>query len=75
MKTPSTISTHPDYKPTEKSINRAKLYAANAIFSSPILRKHYTLLAKSMKLRSPAEAAEKDYLEHEREFRELNRKL
>jgi hypothetical protein len=74
MKTLSTIANHPDQKYAQPSIDRARLYAAHAILSM-ILRKYYTDLAKSKKLRSAQQAAINDYLDHEREFRALNKKL
>lgn len=74
MKTQSTTSSHPDHKHALPAIERARQYAAYAILSM-ILRKYYTDLAKTMKLRSAQQAAIKDYLNHEREFRELNKKL
>ena len=74
MKTLSTTSSHPDHKHTQSSIDRARQYAAYAVLSL-ILRKYYTDLAKSMKLRSAQQAAIKDYLDHERELRALNKKL
>jgi hypothetical protein len=74
MKTQSTTSTRPEHKHSQASINRAKQYAAHAVLSL-ILHRHYTNLAKSKKLRTTIQAAIQDYLDHEREFRALNKKL
>jgi hypothetical protein len=74
MKTLTTTSTRPDHKHSQSSTERARQYAAYAILSL-ILRKYYTDLAKSMKLRTAQQAAIKDYLDHEREFRLLNKEL
>jgi hypothetical protein len=74
MKTQSTTSTRPEHKHSQASIDRAKQYAAHAVLSL-ILHRHYTNLAKSMKLRSAVQAAIQDYLNHEREFQALNKKL
>jgi hypothetical protein len=74
MKTQSTTPNHPEHKHSQVSISRAKQYAAHAVLSL-ILYRHYAHLAKSKNLRSAKQAAIQDYLEHEREFRALNKKL
>ena len=74
MKTQSTTSTHPERTHSQVSIARAKQYAAHACLSL-ILYRHYTNLAKLKKLRNAQQAAFHDYLDHERMFTDLNKKL
>jgi hypothetical protein len=75
MKTSSTTSTRREPRYAKATIDRAMQYATQAIYSSELLRNHYTAIAKVKKLRNALEAAFQDYLRHERKFRELNRAL
>lgn len=62
-----------DHKSAVRTMKRAKRYAHEAM-QSPILYIYYAAMARTMKLRCPADAAVKDFLRNEEEVRERTRK-